>query len=173
MSFYAWVLVEVSFTHCTKNEVFYYGFLQSVWPSPQFPEDLITFTEEILNGKLHLLCSDWLQCFDSFWRLKEITPFNFLSKFWCGLSFVSTSCYYNSDINLIKAYFCYCSVCRFTMTCCWKRIYEELEKVKIWRVSVWKIVAKGHQTRSTRWNFQLSFFYWHKKLKKWMAKTVN
>ena len=26
-------------------------------PTPQFPEDLVTFTEEILNGKLHFLCS--------------------------------------------------------------------------------------------------------------------
>ena len=25
--------------------------------NPQFPEDLVTFTEEILNGKLHFLCS--------------------------------------------------------------------------------------------------------------------
>ena len=32
--------------HCTKNEVF-----------PHFPADLITFNEEILNGKLHFLCS--------------------------------------------------------------------------------------------------------------------
>ena len=26
-------------------------------PNPQFPVDLVTFTEEILNGKLHFLCS--------------------------------------------------------------------------------------------------------------------
>ena len=26
-------------------------------PNPQFPADLVTFTEEILNEKLHLLCS--------------------------------------------------------------------------------------------------------------------
>ena len=32
--------------YCTKNEVFH------------FPADLVTFTEEILNGKLHFLCSD-------------------------------------------------------------------------------------------------------------------
>ena len=31
--------------HCTKNV--------------QFPANLVTFTEEILNGKLHVLCSDW------------------------------------------------------------------------------------------------------------------
>ena len=29
-----------------------------MWPNPQFPADLVTFTEEIVNGKLHFLCSD-------------------------------------------------------------------------------------------------------------------
>ena len=29
-----------------------------MWPNPQFSADLVTFTEEILNGKLHFLCSD-------------------------------------------------------------------------------------------------------------------
>ena len=28
-----------------------------MWPNPQFPEDLVTFTEEIPNGKLHFSCS--------------------------------------------------------------------------------------------------------------------
>ena len=28
-----------------------------MWPNAQFPADLVTFTEEILNGKLHVLCS--------------------------------------------------------------------------------------------------------------------
>ena len=27
-------------------------------PNPWFPADLVTFTEEILNGKLHFLCSE-------------------------------------------------------------------------------------------------------------------
>ena len=27
-------------------------------PNPQFPADLVTFTEEVLNGILHFLCSD-------------------------------------------------------------------------------------------------------------------
>ena len=31
-----------------------------MWPNPQFPADMVTFTEEILNGKLHFLCSDLL-----------------------------------------------------------------------------------------------------------------
>ena len=28
-----------------------------MWPNPQFSAGLVTFTEEILNGKLHILCS--------------------------------------------------------------------------------------------------------------------
>ena len=28
-----------------------------MWPNPQDTADLVTFTEEILNGKLHFLCS--------------------------------------------------------------------------------------------------------------------
>ena len=40
-----------------KNEVFHQGFLQSMWPNPQETADLVTLTAEILNGKLHFLCS--------------------------------------------------------------------------------------------------------------------
>ena len=31
-----------------------------MWPNPrdQIPGDLVTFTEEIFNGKLHFLCSE-------------------------------------------------------------------------------------------------------------------
>ena len=29
-----------------------------MWPNPQFPADLVTFTKEILNGKLHF----FVQC---------------------------------------------------------------------------------------------------------------
>ena len=32
-------------------------FLQWMWPNPQFLANLVTFTEEILNGKLHFWCS--------------------------------------------------------------------------------------------------------------------
>ena len=28
-----------------------------MWPNPQETVDLVTFTEEIFNGKLHFLCS--------------------------------------------------------------------------------------------------------------------
>ena len=29
-----------------------------MWPISQFPADLVTFTEETVNGKLHFLCSE-------------------------------------------------------------------------------------------------------------------
>ena len=29
-----------------------------MWPNLQFPADLVTFTEEIFNGKFHFLCSE-------------------------------------------------------------------------------------------------------------------
>ena len=41
-----------------KNEDLHQGFLQQMWPDSQFPVDLVIFTEEIHNGKLHFLCSD-------------------------------------------------------------------------------------------------------------------
>ena len=40
------IKVKVCLIHCTKNE--------------QETADLVTFTEEILNGRLHFLCSDSL-----------------------------------------------------------------------------------------------------------------
>ena len=33
-------------------------------PNPQKTADLVTFTEDILNGKLHFLCSERFRCSD-------------------------------------------------------------------------------------------------------------
>ena len=43
--------------HCTKNGAFHEGGLQWMWLNPQETADLVTFTEEILYGKLHFLCN--------------------------------------------------------------------------------------------------------------------
>ena len=61
-----------------------------MWPNPQFPADMVTFTEEILNGKLHFLCSDsplklwialvFIEILDFRWIL--IIRDNFLEHFW-------------------------------------------------------------------------------------------
>ena len=37
-----------------------------MWPNSQFPADLVTFTEETLNGKLHFLCSETIQPIQNF-----------------------------------------------------------------------------------------------------------
>ena len=29
-----------------------------MWSTPDFPEDLVTFTEEARNGRLHFVCSE-------------------------------------------------------------------------------------------------------------------
>ena len=34
-----------------------------MWPIPKENADLLTFTEEILNGKLYFLCSAWVLAF--------------------------------------------------------------------------------------------------------------
>ena len=58
---FIWILCKAELSgsenHCTKNEVFYSGFLQKMLPNPQETADLVIFTEEINNGKLHFLCS--------------------------------------------------------------------------------------------------------------------
>ena len=43
--------------HCKKNEVLYQRFLQELWPNQQETADLLTFTGEVLSGKLLFLCS--------------------------------------------------------------------------------------------------------------------
>ena len=48
-----------------------------MWPNPQFPSDLVKFTEEILNGKLHFLSSN-----NSF-REKKPMYFTNRGKFYC------------------------------------------------------------------------------------------
>ena len=36
-----------------------------MWPNPQFPADLVKFTENILNGKYCFLCSDVFRALSS------------------------------------------------------------------------------------------------------------
>ena len=57
-----------------------------MWPNPQETADLVTFTEEVLNGKLHSSCSvSTLHCwdfsaFDSCDVLKELVRCTRLHK---------------------------------------------------------------------------------------------
>ena len=54
--------------HCTRNAVFHQEFLQQMWPKPDKTVDLVTFTEEIPNGKVHFLWIDW---YDHFCKLER------------------------------------------------------------------------------------------------------
>ena len=44
-----------------------------MWPNPQFSADLVTFTEEILNGKIHFLYSDTL-IFMMYYEVGSVLP---------------------------------------------------------------------------------------------------
>ena len=65
-----------------------------MWHSPQFPTDLVTFTEEILNEKLNFLCSKatwnliyikFQKKFLGFWVFTRIESlrFNSIASNWC------------------------------------------------------------------------------------------
>ena len=70
-----------------------------MWANPQFPADLVTFTEEILNGKLHFLYSD-----SSEHRLKSVSSSS-IPKLSGTLAFdfFGATCLPNDGI---KSYFC-------------------------------------------------------------------
>ena len=44
-------------------------------PNPQFPADLVTITEEILNGKLHFLCMVYKS------QQRPVSPFTHIYAF--------------------------------------------------------------------------------------------
>ena len=46
--------------YCTKDEVFIKDFFSQCDQIPHFSADWVSFTEEILNEKLHFLCSQHL-----------------------------------------------------------------------------------------------------------------
>ena len=51
-----------------------------MWPNPQETPDLVTFNEEILNRKLHFLCSVLILSFTIFEELSLAQRFFKLSK---------------------------------------------------------------------------------------------
>ena len=55
-------------------------------PNPQFLADLVTFTEEILNGKLHFLCSRYIlrsELID-----EQLTDKHFQPDLWSGFMLI-------------------------------------------------------------------------------------
>ena len=68
--------------YCTENEFFHYGFLHKTWPKPHFSAELATFTEEVLNGKLHFLTQKWMSC----WHIHNYVWYFFHLVFCYSLS---------------------------------------------------------------------------------------
>ena len=71
-----------------------------MWPNPQFPADLVIFIEEILNGKLHFLCSDL-----------ETTSSTFLSKFSAEIFLSQIINYWGSIFTLYLTWGMFSLVC--------------------------------------------------------------
>ena len=72
-----------------------------MWPNLQETADLVTFTEETLNGKLHFLCSDWYKAF-----IKEKTKNLELSP-WKKLCFGDLKNQFSDLFYLISFYVIY------------------------------------------------------------------
>ena len=56
-----------------------------MWPNPPFLADVVTFTEEILDGKVHFLCSDEKRIEHLFWishSHEECSFYRILQDFW-------------------------------------------------------------------------------------------
>ena len=47
-----------------------------MWPNPQFSANLVTFAEEILNGKLHFLCGVWWDSSQKQFTSKSLSQFS-------------------------------------------------------------------------------------------------
>ena len=62
------ILIKLLFKHCTKKRSFPLK-ISSVNVTKSEDADLAIFTEEILNGKLHFLCSEmFTTCGNADWR---------------------------------------------------------------------------------------------------------
>ena len=77
-----------------------------MWPNPQKIAELVTFTEDILNGKLYFLCIDGLNLFiDYYLAYWEKQHLLFLSFWWFvhlwaepkrEFPLITGNCFYNN-----------------------------------------------------------------------------
>ena len=82
-----------------------------MWPNPQETADLVTFTEEILNGKPHFLCSAYsindtflIGCFSPIWLKKKPEFYQKNKKTHYFLKDFLTISYPNIDLSKLRAY---------------------------------------------------------------------
>ena len=64
-----------------------------MWPNPQFPADLVTFTGEILNGKLHFLWCVYPVIVLVDWYLQKRSIYEIYESYEFYLSEVRYFCY--------------------------------------------------------------------------------
>ena len=95
---WALAFLALAYFHSTKNEVFHWGFLQDMWPNMPFRADLVKFTEEIFNGKLHFLCSICLGFSDEFWGAFSVECKEFFwSLLWFPKIYFGICCVFHFD----------------------------------------------------------------------------
>ena len=103
---------NVTCYQCIKNKVYHKGFVQWMWPNLQFPADLVTFTEEILYGKLYFLCS-------IYYRGVFRTLPNIYSKASLQKLLTTKNCYLQSDLPV--AYMLYSGHLKIVDTFSWNQ----------------------------------------------------
>ena len=103
-----------------------------MWPNPQFLADLVTFTEEILNGKLHFLCNA-KEIFKHVTEIREKFAFFIRRCKWNESKFHSQDFHHFVKSVQIRSYF-------WSVFCC---IRTESRKIRTRNNSVF-----GHFSRS-------------------------
>ena len=64
-----------------------------MWPNPQKTADVVTFTEEILNGNFHFLCSDSVAVYPLYFRYNIWLTKNIFKR--CYLQLDQWNIYHN------------------------------------------------------------------------------
>ena len=103
-----------------------------MWPNPEFPADLATFTKEILNGQLHFLRSGCFSTQTKFYTLltsSESTMYHIRHYGRPPLSQISQSIFHFPSLSVTTKYFFLFSLSEHNIT---------LVEVITWICKVWK-----------------------------------
>ena len=92
-------------SHCAKYKVLHQGFCQWMWPNSQFFANLDTFTDKILNGKIHFMCSK--QKWHQYWKINLLLYVSCYAKirnrrYWSKAMNLRVQVYSHLNIFLMK-----------------------------------------------------------------------
>ena len=120
-----------------------------MWPNPQFPADLVTFTGGNFNGKYDFWCSaliDFLKLWKSLMLLSSMFEYSQCQRFWYCLMFVilAHSCQ-NLKNSLSSSMF-------FFSICCLLHVYRQHQnglvslrtEMKLWHCIVKNEIKSHH-----------------------------